>query len=277
MLRDGTVFATYFTWKVYEKGDAPAALRPGTYHHMMDKWIGVMAGTYTIRSSDGGKTWDHPVRVELGDVVIRGNCVEMEDGSIIAPLYGQHDGSGGASDVIVGRTSDRGQKWERLAIVSSDGGQYHFHEPNLYQTPSGKLILFIRSVRREVDPGERHLASPLFIAESTDGGRTWTEPKMWPIYSPSPFHLLRLQDGRIVLNYGYRLVPYGIRAFVLDPECSNLATVEETVLRDDGHGTDIGYTSAVQLADGRILIVYYYYDGEEDYSRYIAGTLCQAD
>jgi len=272
VLQDGTLFVTYFTWKVYEKDEAPSDMKPGTWHRVMDDWIGQMAGTYSIRSTDGGITWDKPVLVSLGDVVIRGNSVEMEDGSILSPLYEQE---GTTFNVVVGRTLDRGQTWERLAVIPGYEGQYHYHEPNLYKTESGKLVLFIRSLKLNRQPGEEQTASPLFTTESTDGGRTWSEVRMWPIYSPSPFNVLRLADGRVLLNYGYRYKPFGIRALVLDAECTNIGTAEESVLREDGLGSDIGYSSAVQLADGRVLITYYYY--HEDGTRYIAGTLCEVE
>ncbi|MFK7691902.1 sialidase family protein [Paenibacillus sp. HJGM_3] len=272
VLRDGTIFVTYFTWKVYERDDAPAEMKPGTWHRVMDRWIGRMAGCYSIRSADGGQTWDTPELVELGDVVIRGNSVELEDGAILAPFY---EREGDTFNVTVGRTEDRGQSWERLAVLPGYEGQYHYHEPNLFQTESGKLILFIRSVKLNKEPGEERTASPLFTSESHDGGRTWSEVKMWPIYSPSPFNALRLADGRVLLNYGYRLEPYGIRALLLDPECTNIGTAPEYVIRDDGYGTDIGYTSAAQLPDGRVLITYYYY--LEDGTRYIAGSICELE
>lgn len=272
VLRDGTLFVTYFTWKVYEKGDAPLSLKPGSYHHLFEQWIAQMAGTYSIRSMDGGLTWDKPVLIDLGDVVIRGNCIELEDCAILAPLYVQE---GDTFNVVIGRTADRGKTWERYAVIPGYEGKYHFHEPNLYKTESGKLVLFIRSVKLQKQPGEEHLESPLFTSESTDAGRTWSAAKMWPIYSPSPFNVLRLADGRVLLNYGYRYEPYGIRALVLDAECTNLDTAEESIIRDDGLGGDIGYTSAVQLADGRVLITYYYY--QSDGTRYIAGSLCNVE
>jgi sialidase-1 len=54
----------------------------------------------------------------------------------------------------------------------------------------------------------------------------------------------------------------GIRAVIIDAECSNPDNSNEIILRDDGGGYDIGYTSAVQLDDGKILIVYYYTETE---------------
>lgn len=271
-LRDGTLFATFFTWKVVEEQDAPTERKPGAWHRVMERWMGRMAGCFTVRSADGGRTWDRPVLVGLGDVVIRGNCTELADGAILAPFYEQE---GDTFNVVVGRTADRGQTWERYAVIPGYEGRYHFHEPTLYRTESGKLVLFIRSSKLKREPGEEQTASPLFTSESTDGGRTWSAVKLWPIYSPSPFNALRLADGRVLLNYGYRYKPFGIRALVLDAECTNLDSAPESVIREDGLGGDIGYTSAVQLDDGRVLITYYYY--LEDGSRHIAGSICEVE
>jgi hypothetical protein len=60
----------------------------------------------------------------------------------------------------------------------------------------------------------------------------------------------------------------------LDSECSNFEDSEDIILRDDGCGSDIGYTNSVLLNNGEVLITYYYYD-KEDGLRYIAGTICK--
>jgi sialidase-1 len=75
-------------------------------------------------------------------------------------------------------------------------------------------------------------------------------------------------------SFGYRYKPYGLRAIMLDSECTDFRIENEVILRDDGLGTDIGYTSSVLLDNGEVLITYYYYDEEDGY-RYIAGTICR--
>ena len=89
-----------------------------------------------------------------------------------------------------------------------------------------------------------------------------------------PYHALRLPDDRVLLTYGYRHEPYGIRARVLDPECTDFSG-EEIVLRDDGGGRDLGYCWSCLTADGRALVVYYF--NEEEGARHIAGTFLELD
>ena len=62
-----------------------------------------------------------------------------------------------------------------------------------------------------------------------------------------PLNALRLPDSRVLLTYGYRHKPYGIRARILNAECTDFATAPEIVLRDDGINGDLGYSWPVQL------------------------------
>jgi hypothetical protein len=269
VLGDGSLFCTFFTWKMLTKEDAGD--KQQLDHNVLDRWVGRLEGLYSIRSADGGLTWDEPIRIEEG-YAVRGNPVELEDGTLVLPTYVDQTSKG---NVHILASSDRGATWRRLAKVTHD--DYWFHEPNLYHAPSGKLVLFLRS--RNLNGSEENgLSSPLFTCESLDGGGTWSDPVKRDYYSPSPFHALPLHNGKVLITYGYRFEPFGIRAFVLDGECSDWVSAKgtETVLRDDGASVDIGYTSAVQLEGGDILVTYYYHN-EEPGSRYIAGTLCRVD
>ncbi len=89
-----------------------------------------------------------------------------------------------------------------------------------------------------------------------------------------PHHALRLPDDRVFVLYGYRHEPYGIRARLLDPECTAFDT-EEVVLRDDGGSGDLGYPWSCLTTDGRLLCVYYF--NRADGTRHVAGTFLELD
>lgn len=265
-LNDGTLFCTFFTWKVMLKADTTIE-RP-TDRIILDKWAGKLGGVFTLRSADGGRTWDEPLPVMDDVYAVRGNIVELDDGSILLPLYVHPDDKNMA---FVARTRDRGRTWEQLSVLAT-APDISFQEPNLFRTQSGKLVAFIRSVKHDPDVSkdEKH---PLFTCESYDQGQTWVNLTEHAVYSPSPFHAFELDNGDVLVTYGYRHAPYGIRAILLNSECTDWGDAQEIVLREDGLGTDIGYTNAVQLDNGQILVTYYYYD-EQRSLRYIAGTLC---
>ncbi len=256
LLADGTVAGTYFLWKVVEpngeRGDTAA----------YGEWIGRLMGVQTVRSQDEGRTWDEPLPLGPLPLALRGNLVELADGTLLAAPYR-------GNEVHLFASQDRGQSWERrYNFVHPD---YSLNETNLYQTPSGKVVAFVRSRqhRLSVEP-----PSPLLTAESTDGGQTWSPLRVRAeIESPTPFHLLRLQSGRVLLSYGYRREPYGIRAHLLDAECEQWGEAVE--LRSGGPDRDIGYTSAVQQADGTIWVFHYWHDPGSGGHRHIAATLCR--
>ena len=76
-----------------------------------------------------------------------------------------------------------------------------------------------------------------------------------------------------MLTYGYRHKPFGIRARILNYECTNFGTAPEIILRDDGGNSDIGYTWPVQLDKNRVLVTYYF--NLANGTRHIAGTILE--
>lgn len=267
LLNDGTIFCTFFSWKVIPAIDTePQALDVPLYG---GQWIGRLGDVFSIRSFDGGATWDKPIPIPGQGQGIRGNSVQMEDGSILQPMYVTPEDTHMS---LVALTKDLGKNWETLSVIATSPDCY-FREPTLYKTSSGKLVAFIRSEKLTGFTDQRD-KYPLFTCESYDGGKTWDNLKEHRIYSPSPFHALQLQSGKTLLTYGHRNQPYGIRALLLDAECENVEPEDEVVLRDDAPGFDIGYTSSIQLDNGDILITYYYYD-ESESVRYIGATLCR--
>ena len=69
-----------------------------------------------------------------------------------------------------------------------------------------------------------------------------------------------LDDGRVLLSYGYRHEPYGVRLRLLESAAADPDGADEVIVRDDGLCPDIGYPWGVQLRDGRVLLVYYWTD-----------------
>jgi hypothetical protein len=133
--------------------------------------------------------------------------------------------------------------------------------------PDGQLLAMLRC-------GEPGKYEYLYQARSTDSGHTWTGLKRTPMWG-HPAHLLVLADGRLLCTYGYRRPPYGVRACVSHDQGGTWDIEREIVLRDDGGSRDLGYPSSAQLADGKVVTVYYIHGA--DGIRHIAATRWQVE
>jgi hypothetical protein len=152
--------------------------------------------------------------------------------------------------------------WKYSSPIARDE-KVTFNETSLYETPKGDLIAFMRT-----EGFGDHTA----LARSTNHGKSF-QPWEDANFQGHPHYALRLPDKRVLLVYGFRHAPFGIRARVLDPECTNAATAPEVVLRDDGGNGDLGYPWATLLNDNRVLVVYYF--NQANGTRHIAGTILQ--
>ncbi len=126
-------------------------------------------------------------------------------------------------------------------------------ETLIHETSDGVIWVLTR-----VEGGDDHL----WQGVSRDGGQTWQTRKTGVKGHP-PSGLVALRDGRLVLAYGYRHPPYGIRAVISKDEGLTWGTDNIIVLRNDGAGYDLGYPRSMQLKDGTILTVYYFTDDQQ--------------
>jgi len=188
----------------------------------------------------------------------RGALLQARDGLVYWAVATAPKGNPAqtALDLLVSRTW--GETWEHRSRIAADD-RVIFNETSLIETAGGDLVALVRTARYQ-DHG--------VVVRSTDRGHTW-EPWQDMGVIGHPYQGLRLSDGRFLLVYGYRHEPYGIRARLLDTEARDFAG-PELVLRDDGGSGDLGYPWACQLGDGRVLVTYYFNQG--DGTRHIAGT-----
>lgn len=270
-LRDGTLLCMSYGW-AFLKPEAVGALKkpvfeltPGT----------LFLGGYLLRSSDGGKSWQGPIyppHIEperyldpYGNALPaynRGAAYETADGRIVWVVA--------ANDTVAPRKTsnhllvsrDKGLSWSYMAPVAADA-KVSFSEASAYETPKGDIVAFLRTANFD---------DQAVIARSTDGGNSF-HPWQGMGFKGHPLQALRLPDQRVLLVYGYRHKPYGIRARVLNAECTDYSTASEIVLRDDGGTTDIGYPWAVALDARRVMVVYYY--NLANGPRHIAGTILE--
>jgi hypothetical protein len=136
-------------------------------------------------------------------------------------------------------------------------------------------------LRRRINPpggGPRNDINWLDAYASNDGGRTWNFLKRIAytdlgLRNGNPPSLVRLKDGRLVVTYGFRGVPYGIRAKISSDNGKSWGP--EITLRDDARTWDMGYVRSVVRPDGKIATIYYYSTAEKP-EQHLEATIWEA-
>lgn len=255
----GTLLVTTFTSLAYESILAKAeAVKPGQQGawdlQRLARWKAARdalspeerrrrLGVWVMRSSDGGQSWSPPA-----DSLVNSphGPIQLADGRL---LYAGKDLWRRGAWVGVCESADDGQTWRRLAAIAPRPGDStaQYHELHAVETSDGRLVVQIRN-HNQANAGET------LQCESSDGGRSWSEPHAIGVWG-LPSHLLRLRDGRLLMTYGHRRPPYGNQArFSSD---GGRTWSEPVIISGDGAGGDLGYPSTVELADGSLLSVWY--------------------
>jgi len=249
----GALVATTFTSLAYQDVRAKAANWPAD---RIARWGAVerrgtqeqfqsLLDTWMLRSADGGMTWSQPYRVPVNSP--HGPSV-LASGTLI--YAGKQLWSGGKIGVCISK--DDGRSWTWLAEIPARPGDNpvaDYHELHQVEAADGRLIVHIRHHGKN---NERETLQ----TESTDGGRSWSVPGAIGVWG-LPSHLLRLRGpaGVLVMTYGYRRSPFGNQARISRDHGKTWS--EPITLSADGVRGDLGYPSTIELADGRLVTVWY--------------------
>jgi len=177
------------------------------------------------------------------------------------------------------RTIDGGQTFEFLSWIG-EPKNVRAVMPSSIRLSDSHLLTAMRMRFDEKFKDKPSLGNNwIDVYESRDNGKTWrflskvAETDMGK-HNGNPPSMVLLKDGRICVTWGYRAVPYGIRAKISTDQGKSWG--EELHLRDDGREFDLGYTRSVQREDGKIVTIYYI-STEEHYEQHIAATIWDPD
>ncbi len=235
---------------------------------------------FFARSGDGGQSWGEasmvpPYAMEYpgahidqdqlwvdsgGDPVRVTACshpvVEM-DGELLAQSYGGLAWNSGNPDAPRSRISlfasdDGGESWIERPLAHAEAEDTWLQEPALLALDENEWMVHART-----SPG----SNPSYLGRtwqirSHDGGQSWGEWEPLDFYGHAPY-LTELSDGTLLV---------AVREL---NEQATQAAVAVSYSLDDGQSwsdpmhvvswlpTELGYPSIAELADGRVLIVYY--------------------
>ena len=266
-LQDGTLLCTSYGWAFVRPDGLPNLKQP-----YFKAGGAIFLGGYLVRSTNGGQTWQgaiYPphIKPEINynaygapvPAYNRGALYEADDGRILWIVAATDSTRKTSNHLIVSK--DKGFTWEYIAPVAVDA-KVAFNEASVIETPKGDIVGFLRTANFD---------DQAVISRSKDGGKTFKWKSM--DFQGHPLNALPLLDNRVLITYGYRHKPFGIRARILNAECTDFATAKEIVLREDGGNSDIGYTWPVQLDKNHVLVVYYF--NKDNGTRHIAGTILE--
>ena len=255
----GTLLVTTFTSLAYEPSlNKAARIAPGAAGawpaDRLNRWALAHnrlnaeqrqkeLGEWMIRSTDGGITWSarYPTIVNSPH-----GPAQLSDGRLI---YAGKELWTKEKRIGVCESTDDGQTWKWLAEIPTRPGDSKtiYHELHAIEAANGHLIAHIRN-ENKTDYGET------LQSESTDGGKTWSEPHKIGVWG-LPSFLTRLRDGRLIMSYGHRRAPLGNQARISHDHGRTWS--EPLLISGDGANGDLGYPSTVELSDGSLLSIWY--------------------
>ncbi len=205
-------------------------------------------GNWTLRSADGGRTWaqhESFPRAEPGwtEHIPFGDVWADAGGALHVSCYQGRLADPARSSKIQTfrswhfRSDDDGRSWQPVAVI----GARH-NETQLFPLGQGRWLAAAR-------------VEAMDIFRSDDNGRTWQEPVRATDRNEINGHLLRLQDGRLLLTYGVRVAGRQGVCAKFSPDDGR--TWGKALRLAVSYSSDCGYPSSVQLADGRIVTAYY--------------------
>lgn len=217
-------------------------------------------------STDRGKNWEGPFNLSIpqfpGMAARTDYLILGKHDMLVSVSVPKNDGQEGRTIVL--RTKDGAGSWELYGTVTRDEpalGDYAIM-PSTVRVVGDHLVTAIRN-RASIE-----------IFTSKTLGQTWVSNGIAvQNHGGNPPSLIRTLSGQLVLVYGYREKPYGIRAKV--SENFGVTWGDELRLRTDGGNWDLGYVRSFVRQDGNLVSVYYYND-EKSPERYIAATIWYA-
>ena len=230
---------------------------------------------YIQYSRDRGQSWEGPFRMPafgFAWVQVKPDYILRPDGVVLLFVtVGRQSGARGQRFVAVYASPDAGLTWNYLAPIiatSPDAGFVNRYYASPVMLDDGRILVALRC---QIDA--RNAWPEVF--ESCDGGRSWAFVSRVGDWG-GPTELTLLEDGRLLAVYGYRVVPYGIRARVSEDDGRSWGA--ELILRDDAGSWDLGYPRTVQLGDGKVMTAYYFNRADDPVQlrggvRHIAATV----
>ncbi len=223
-------------------------------------------------SEDEGETWERVGRLDMptkGEFGLTGRIIPLRDGTLVAPVEDRTEEASkdwgtlisGTIAAYVCRSTDGGRAWPEHCFMCEWGV-----ETCLTELPSGRLVAVMRYQRPPLpeDPpdllertgatviGAKCPYKHVFLADSEDGGRTWTPPRqLTTVFGQCRGSGVGLSGDRFVVVHDHRY-PRSLGSGRAMVSLDGSRTWEDEVYYL-GHGMTAGYAESICL-DGEEML-----------------------
>jgi len=279
-LDGGETWSLEETSKKREKKNQPEPGEINFAHPDLAMLVG--GGSFSI-SYDRGRTWEGGYKfegIELGMTSRHAYMVEGKKKCLfwLSAAMPRVTGSNHNDRSFMARTTDGGKTFEFVSWLTDEKSiKIRSVMPSVARTSPSRLVATTR--RKIKDRFTRKNYNWIEASVSTDNGASWQYLSKVANTdrgeeNGSPPALVRLEDGRLVVAYGYRSYPYGIRAKISEDGGNSWS--DEIILRDDGGTWDLGYPRMMVRPDGKLVTIYYF-NTEEHPGSHIVATIWDPD
>lgn len=207
-LKDGRLICSFFTSRGARTIEARSPAGPWSEPRVVAEGLGVSSpvrelsdgililGAYyekdptaygtTVRSTDGGNSWEPPVTINNAGAYLDAetDVVELSDGTLFAALRG-----GKGAPMHSSRSPDRGRSWQRSESMGFVG-----HCPYLHRTADGALVLAYRQPVKGPTYGTA-------LRVSRDEAKTWSDAVGVDSVIGAYPSMVNLKDGSVLIVY----------------------------------------------------------------------------
>ena len=281
VLSNGDLLLRFVALKITKTSDLTYFPKKIFSHRAEHGLVSEVVNNLLLISADDGNTWKDYAEIKsdkIGPSCSRDPLIELEDGSLLAPVY---TGAPQRSDISwCVRSFDKGISWGEPTIIGIDpSGKYserhakNFNETSLLYLENGEVLALIRCDETFHTTNEFMPVGgmgKLYLSRSLNSGMNWSEPQDTGIFG-QPGHIMKLKSGRFICTYGYRKAPFGIRAVISHDNATTWDHKNEIVISEGYQSWDCGYPFSLMLDETTVLTIYYAND--EIGNRYIKSTI----
>jgi predicted neuraminidase len=203
-------------------------------------------------SRDNARTWSESFVVsEREGMMVRGRPIVLASGEYLLPVY--HE-TGADTEKVGADSTSRFMRWDVKQRMWVDSGIIRSAKGNIQPAAAeiapGKLIAYCRRGGGYEPVKDGYIVR----AESSDGGKTWTEGRDSKFPNPNAaVDFIKLQSGALLLVYNNSMNDRTPLTVALSADNDKYWPWK----RDIATGDDsFGYPVAIQTKDGMIHVVY---------------------